>query len=287
VRKHLQNIDHCVVLVEDFDRAFKAFTRLGFTVSPLGRHGAEMGTGNHQVMLADSYIELLGVLEPVAFNQQIRAALDARGEGIAAVALQTDDAAAATAEIRADGIAVGEPQAVARPVELPDGTAAEARFAIAYFPEHTTPYLQVFCSEIITPQHTWIPSLMSHANTAWGIDRLVVLTQTPDDLAMDMARLVSAAPQRDELGTVPVPVGRTPVVYATRDVLAAQYPGVDLAAVAEVGPAALTVKVHDIAAAEGVLRDSGVMFTVTDQGLLVAPQDACGVLLILRAEPRD
>jgi hypothetical protein len=281
MRRHLNGIDHCVALVRDFELAHNAFTRLGFTVSPLGRHGAEMGTGNHTVMFDEDYFELLGVLQPNGYNQEIRDLVTVR-EGIAAIALRTDDAAAAAAELQAAGITAGKPQTVRRSVALPDGGEAEAAFTIAFFTEATTPYLRWFCSQIQTPEYTWFPSLMKHANTAWGIDHIAVVTETPDALASDIARIFDTSPHKIAEKSVSVATGGAPIVYMTPAALAVQYPVVDLSAVASAGPAVLSIKVHDAKTAAECLRRSGVTFATTASGLLVPPQDACGVLLALR-----
>lgn len=281
MRSHLTGIDHCVVLVRDFEQARDTYTRLGFTVSPLGRHGVEMGTGNHNVMFEDHYVELLGILRPTEFNQDIADALTVR-QGIAGLALRTDDVTAAVAEVRADGITTTEPKTVRRPVGLPDGSEAEAAFSTANFPEVATTHLRLFCSQVLTPGHTWIPSFTGHANTAWGIDHLAIVTEAPEALSADFARLLDIVPQRIADEEILVSPGGAPIVSLTRAALVARYPEVDLSAVPLAGPAVLSIKVRDAAAAAQHLRCSAVPFKTTAEGLLISPEDACGVLLVLR-----
>jgi len=48
-------IDHTLVGVADLDQAGMAWTRLGFTLSPRGRH-IGWGTANYCVMFARDYI---------------------------------------------------------------------------------------------------------------------------------------------------------------------------------------------------------------------------------------
>ncbi|MEU3983813.1 VOC family protein [Streptomyces sp. NPDC026672] len=281
MRRHLKGIDHCCVLVNDFGRAHDAFTRMGFTLSPFGRHGADMGTGNYTVMLEGDYVELIGIIEPTAFNQELRHVLSFR-EGIAAIALSTDDVVAASVEVRSAGIEARKPHHVRRPVDLPGGEKAEASFMIAEFPDVKAPYCQFFCSQAHTPEHTWVPSLMKHANTAWGIEHLAVTTPDPEGLASDNARLFDSTPSKNGEGEVTVATGGTPILYTTRAALARRYAGADTSAVAAEGPAVLAVKVRDAKTAADCLRQGRVTFEETAAGLVVPPQEACGVLLVLR-----
>ena len=61
--KHIQGIDHVVILAADLDRAAETYTRLGFTLSPRGVHSDHMGSANHTIMLQDDYFEVLSVLK--------------------------------------------------------------------------------------------------------------------------------------------------------------------------------------------------------------------------------
>ncbi|WP_326834089.1 VOC family protein [Amycolatopsis rhabdoformis] len=251
--RHITGLDHCVLLVRDLSAARDTFARLGFTVSPFGRHSAEMGTANHAVMLAGNYVELLGVLEPTPFNQDICQAVAAR-EGVAGLALRTDDTAAAVAEARAAGVTVTEPHRVGRDVGLPGGGTARAEFSIAFFPEVGLPYLQLFCNEIRTPEYTWLPELMSHPNTAERVERLGVVTGGAD------------------LG-ITAAFGDVSVV----ELVAGEYPE----AVAP-GSTVLSLRVRDVEAARKCLREKEVPFRSTGTGVVVPPRYACGVVVEMR-----
>ncbi|HSZ41829.1 MAG TPA: VOC family protein [Trebonia sp.] len=293
MRNHLHGIDHSLVLVRELDRARETFTRLGFTVAPLGRHGAEMGTGNHIVVFDEDYIELLGVLTPSEFNQMFRDALRVR-EGIAAAALRTDDVIAAAAEMSAAGVPMSLPMTVRRSVSTADGDT-EAAFRITRF-VNVTGYLELFYTAPENRQHTWIPSLMTHPNTAWGIDSVVVTADEPESMAADVAGVFGTQPRRTGDGAVMVPVAGNSIVYLSRDALLARYPGIDTYpggdmdpggdAVSPAGPAMLWVKVDDLDAAARWLRESDVPLYATDDGLVVPAREACGVMLGLRAAAR-
>ncbi|MFI5611681.1 VOC family protein [Amycolatopsis sp. NPDC051903] len=253
MRRHLTGLDHCTVLVPDLPAASATFTRLGFTVSPLGRHSPDMGTANHAVTLTGNYFELLGVLTETEFNKEIRDALSMR-QGVAGVALRADDTAAAVAELRAAGLAATDPHAVRRNVGLPSGAHVEAEFTIAFFPEIGPPYLQLFCSQALTPQYVWIPELMEHPNTAHRIEWLGVVAGG-QDLGINTAF--------GDVSVVELALGE----YVEADRL---------------GSTVLSLSVGDLSAAEKCLREGGVPYRSLQDGLVVPAQYACGVVLEMR-----
>src|ERR1700694_1027568 len=80
----LAGIDHVIVGVRDLEHAREGWSRLGFTLSPRGRHIGQ-GTGNYCIMFGSDYIELLGIVDPGDFVQSLDAFL-ARREGLMAIA---------------------------------------------------------------------------------------------------------------------------------------------------------------------------------------------------------
>ena len=62
----IAGIDHALVGVSDLEAARDAYARLGFTVTPRGRH-IGWGTGNHTVMFENDYVELIGILDPTQY----------------------------------------------------------------------------------------------------------------------------------------------------------------------------------------------------------------------------
>jgi hypothetical protein len=282
MRRHITGIDHCIILVRDLDRASNTYARLGFTISPRGRHSAKMGTGNHTIMLEKDYFELLGVLEPTELSQKWIELAKAR-EGLSALALRTDDAAGAATEMRAIGVAASDPLDFSRPVDLPGGGKAEAAFRTTHLPDEAAPHLRLFCCQHLTRDNVWVPSLTTHANTAYGIDHFALVTEAPQAEALPAARIFDAAPR--ELGpeTVSVATGSAPILFLTPSALRQRYAGADFGGIASSGLAVLSLKLRDAAAAAACLRRSGVPFSTTDEGILVPPREACGVLLALRA----
>lgn len=222
---HVIGLDHVVVAVRDLDAAEAAWTRLGFTVSPRGTHSAQLGSGNHTIVLGADYIELIGVLAPTAHNAPMRAFLERR-EGVERLAFAAKDAAAGAAELRGRGIAAVGPIQFGRPVTLPDGTVAEARFNVVQWPPEERPGgLRIFACEHLTPQHVWIPALQAHPNAAARLVRLEILAADPAAAARHMAGLLDGAamPEPDGAWRVPTGPGRADLLFLDRAALAARH----------------------------------------------------------------
>ncbi|HSB98447.1 MAG TPA: VOC family protein, partial [Burkholderiaceae bacterium] len=132
MRRHLQGIDHAVVLVRDLDKARDAYARMGFMLTPRGYH--TLGSQNHCLMFGRDYLELLAVPKSHPATQQYSDFL-AKGEGLGAVALATDDAGALQTGLAADGIVAEAPLDFARPV----GNLGDARFRIVQLPPDASP----------------------------------------------------------------------------------------------------------------------------------------------------
>jgi catechol 2,3-dioxygenase-like lactoylglutathione lyase family enzyme len=278
--RYVVGIDHAVVMVDDLDAAADNWKRLGFTVSPRGTHSAKLGSGNYTIMFGDDYIELLGVLTATEHNAPSRAFLAERGGGIERIAFTTTDAVAGAQELRDLGIQAIGPVDFGRPVELPSGGKGEARFSIFEWPREEAPgNLRIFACQHHTRDLVWIPELQLHANTARGLQQVLVTSPQPESEARHMLRLIDAAQYPEPDGGIGVPSGstRANMVFVTRDALAQQYPGVSLAALPERGGAGLTIAVDDLAAAAQAIGAAGVK--VGDR-LVVPPSAANGVLLV-------
>ncbi|TMK28796.1 MAG: VOC family protein, partial [Alphaproteobacteria bacterium] len=59
MRNGIAGIDHVIIGVRDLERARMGWTRLGFTLTPRGRHLGQ-GTANYCIMFPRDYLELLG-----------------------------------------------------------------------------------------------------------------------------------------------------------------------------------------------------------------------------------
>jgi hypothetical protein len=273
--RNVIGLDHVVIAVRDLDAAAKRWEALGFTMSPRGTHSAHMGSGNYTMMLGDDYMELLGVLVPTDHNAGLRAFLEGR-EGLDRAAFTATDAAAGAEEVRARGLAATGPVAFGRPVPLPGGGEAEARFNVFQWPRDQRPAgLGIFACQHLTRENVWIPELQSHANGATRIVRIEVLAKDPAAAATHLGKLIDRAAERDADGAYRVPSGSTrgDFIFLDRATLAARHPGVPLDGLPEEGAAALVLGTKDMAAAAKALG------TAAGATVAASPSRATGLLL--------
>lgn len=268
----VSGIDHVVILVRDLDRARERFARLGFTVSPMGRHSEHMGTANHTIMLREDYFELLGVLRPTEANARWRAVL-ARREGLEAVAFRTASADRTAAELAALGFGTVAPLHFSRPVE----GGREAAFNVTRFPPEATPQLSAFACEHLTPESVWLPGSTEHANGAVALASVTVVTADPAPLPAAYERLFGPGRATTSEGDVLVDTGSAPIRFVRPEAFAARYPGIRLEEAAPPYPAALGFRVRDMSETKRALAK--VPTVELGAAVCVPPAEACGVLL--------
>src|SRR5262245_22228836 len=277
--KSIAGIDHAVVVVKDLDAAASNWKQLGFTISPRGTHSAHMGTGNYTIMLGEDYMELLGVLNATEHNAPTRTYLEQTGGGIERVAFTTPSAAAGAAELRIMGYEAIGPTDFERPVTMPDGRKAAAKFATFQWPVKEAPGgVRMFACQHKTRETVWIPELQKHANTAKRIARVFIVTPKAEDDTKHLAKMIAGEVKADADASVVVPTGfgRADFVFLTRDALAKRYPGVDVSTLPDRAGAGLELVANDLAAAQRAIGGKAV---ASSGAVVVSPAAANGVLL--------
>src|SRR6202049_2099501 len=88
MRNGIAGIDHVSIGRRDLERARMGWTRLGFALTPRGRHLGQ-GTANYCIMFGRDYLELLGFAEPDEDAERLQAFL-AQREGPMALAFAPD-----------------------------------------------------------------------------------------------------------------------------------------------------------------------------------------------------
>lgn len=273
MRHHLQGIDHVVVLVRDLDKAQHTYLRMGFALTPRGFHS--LGSQNHCLMFGSDYIELLALPRPQPALQYFTDFL-AKGEGLGAIALATDDAGSLHAGLAADGIAADAPLDFSRPVEA----VGEARFRIVQLPPEASPGCRMFACQHFTREFVWRPQYQRHANGAVEIAAVAAVADDPAAAAAQYARLLNEKPQPIEEGFL-VQTGSAPIALASRWKLGHRLHGVGLPLRPRPLVAALFVRVGDRAATRAVLRRNGLQpVELRDGSLAVSAQDAHGIAVV-------
>ena len=226
MRSGIVGIDHVIVGVRDLDRARMAWTRLGFNVSPRGRHVGQ-GTANYCTMFPSDYVELLAIVDPNDFVQRLDAFLALR-EGLMATAFAT---AAPPEEVRSELLALqfhpSEPRMLGRQLELPEGTVVP-RFRLIALPTDETPGLDSFICEHLTPDLMRRPEWLFHPNGARGLKGLHVLVENTAVLLEPYDRLFGIQQVTTTDAVVSVQVGRHSILFSTPDDFSTMHPALDL-----------------------------------------------------------
>ncbi len=274
----ITGIDHLLVGVRDLEAARERYRRLGFTCTPRGSH-IGWGTANYCIMLADDYVELIGVVDRTKETNGLETFL-ARREGLKGVALASDADDGGYAALHAAGIAAAPPRDLARNLELPEGTV-QPRFKLVHLPPEAAPQLGAFICQHLTPEMVRRPAWLTHPNGATGIRAVTVVVDDPPALADAYTRLLGhgATTHTDDMLTVRC--GRTALLFVRPDDLADFYPELALDdAPAPPYIAGMTVAVTDVAEAARVIEASGVDVPANPGSAFVVPPDeACGVIV--------
>lgn len=273
MRRFVQGLDHAVILVRDLEAAQRAYARMGFSLTPRGTHS--LGSQNHCIMFERDYLELMAVPRPHPALQYFSDFL-ARGEGLGALVLATDDAGALYAELAADGIAAAAPLDFSRPV----ADLGEARFRLVQLAPDAVPGCRVLACQHFTPQLVWRPEYRRHPVGATAIAAVAVVVEDTEAAAARYARLLDARARRIDEGLL-VPTGSAPIALATRWKLGHRLHGVGLPLRPRPLVAALFIRVADRAHAAAALRRNGLRpIRLADGSLAVNAEDAHGVAVV-------
>lgn len=269
---HLTGLDHTLLATADLEAARETYRRLGFTLTPRGRH-VGWATGNYCIMFPQNYVELLGIAEPGGFTAGLEEMLAARGEGVHKVVLGTADAAKARASLAAAGFAPSEPQSLSRALELPEGTVMPA-FTLVHLPPEATPQLSMFVCQHLTPQLVRRPDWLLHPNGAERLAGVVVVVDDPVALEQPYERLLGAgnAIRTDRMLTVRA--GDETILFVTPDDLDTLFPDLDHAAKPTPYVAGMRFRVHNPAAAAAFFAASGADHVRSLDGTVLVPAGA-------------
>ena len=169
-------LEHPLVVTDNIDDLAERFRKLGFASTRRGFH--PWGTATQLVLFPNNFIELMGIADPdlldepsetgFRFGRFIARQLDRR-EGVAMVALHSDDMHADIAKITARGL---EPDGLVnfrRAVTLTDGAQDEAVVSLAMLTDEERPRLSYFLCQQHRPELVWVPAWMDHPNGAEAI----------------------------------------------------------------------------------------------------------------------
>jgi catechol 2,3-dioxygenase-like lactoylglutathione lyase family enzyme len=219
----ISRFDHAMIAVADLERAHAQWKTLGFRLTPKGVHQGK-GTANYCIMFADSYIELIGVVNPDEASGRLAARIAEAGEGVAGIAYGADDAEAVYAALTQAGVKAEAPVSLERPVEL-DGQRDMVRFRNVMLPEAgLEPILQFVCAHL-TPhltraRHEW----QLHANGVTGVNEIIVCVADPAAYAGHLRAMFGKQAVRERKGEVTVLIEPITLRLGDFDSVAARFP---------------------------------------------------------------
>ncbi len=268
----IAGIDHIIVGVRNLEAARRDWARLGFTLTPRGRHVGQ-GTANYCIMFGRDYLELLGFVERDAHAHRLETFL-AQREGAMSVAFSPErDAAATAGALAARGLHPSAPRALGRALELPEGSVTP-RFSLLTLPPDETPALDCFICGHLTPELVRRPEWLTHPNGVSGIAAVHLVAVDPAALVPSYRRLFGEDRVTTTLRGVEVDTGRNRLVFSRPAMSEANTP-----------PPAITsieLRVASRAASEAYLKGAGVAFTMLSDGrLTISAAEANGTPLLL------
>ncbi len=275
----MTGLDHLIYGVADLEAARAQFRRLGFVVTPRGRHKG-WGTANYCVMLPQGYIELLGIIDPSQFSNNLDRFLAARGEGLLGIALGTEDTGALAASLTERGLHPDGPHALARLLETEGGEPVEPAFSLLRLPPEELPAINGFFVQHLTPDLLRQPGWDTHPNAVTGIASVTIAVDDPAHVAAAYETLYgrAAVVATDDAWAVHLGDGSV-LLFVTPEEAATLYsPLTDLPESPTIVATAL--RSAHLAQTEAALTANGVSFDALPGNVLrVAPGAACGAVL--------
>ena len=272
----LTGIDHSLLGVRDLEEARSRFESLGFTLTPRGRH-IGWGTANYCIMFEAGYVELLGIVDPAQFTNNLDKFL-AQREGLLGLAFGADDAAALGRALAAAGFHPEGPKALKRALELPEGEVLPA-FELLFLPPEELPDLRAFFCRHLSPEIVRRPAWLRHENGARRLAGLTVASDRPAALAETYGRLFGAAAVRQVEGGIEIKTGAGRLAFLTPAALEARFRPLELPDHPRPWMAAQTIAVEDLDRLRETLRRRGHAPVATGGRVLLPPEAANGCLL--------
>lgn len=272
---NIAGIDHAIVGVRDLEDAKTAFEKLGFRASPRGRH-VGWGTANYCLMFGRDYVELLGIVDPEAFTNNLDNFLEDR-EGLLSVALATTDAESTRAAWADAGLSPADVENLSRLLE-PD---TELRFENVMLEAEATADIPLFACAHLTPELMRQPGWTEHPNGAIGINAITAVANEPASFVEPMSAVFGAPKLTETDNTLAIHTGRGVLLIATPDDLDMLHPQLKAELSTEKPAlAVLSVRVHNLAATSDWLDKTGIPYQREVSGVIgVGAEHAHGVMV--------
>ena len=270
-------LDHVLIAVRDLDAAKDTFERLGFKVTPEGKHPGR-GTSNRLVVFGGEYLELISVHDPEGdlFRPNLPSFLDAR-EGLFIFSMGTSDVHERVRSVRSAGVLITDPVKGSR--QAGDGTTAYSWTQAEVDPEEM-PGSQTFFIQhdhTIEERYTEPPDPTNHPNGVLGVSSLSLAVKDADAAsrrwieAFGLKRVSEETEGSTHPACVRLRFGNSFLDFC-------QPEGRDeLACFIEMwgeGPYRIAFSCEDLDGTESLLRNNGVESVDRNGGSLMVPPEA-------------
>lgn len=283
----LPGIDHPLMLVRDIEAARAFYTRLGFTMTPVGLH--PWGTNTCLAVLERSALELMSIYDetlidglaagPFRFGRHMRDALAER-EGLSMVALHSADTRADGAAMVARGIASQGPIDFRRRVKPPGSDWDEAVVSLEILLDPALPRVSHFLVRKHKPHLLWVPAWMRHANGARFVAAVTYIADDPEPVLDRLGRMFGPPAQCVTGWEITTGQGVFRVIRPGE--WAAEFGDVPrpLTMPGEPAGVAIDVAVADAAKATDILSQASIPTAPTPRGPAVHDVSAAGNLVL-------
>jgi hypothetical protein len=196
----MASLDHLGAIVGDLMAGAKRWEKLGFALSPVSRQSGRMperadespwATANRCAILEQGYLELIGVVDPAAYNPWTK--FIARFEGLHLLAFRVPEADAAYTELEKRTATLNPPVQRARKLDV-GGSEATMRFRNIFSRDEAYPEGRYIVLEHQTPEYLWQPRYMTHPNGALALEAALVCTDDVPSQAERLGTLLGVEP---------------------------------------------------------------------------------------------
>ena len=275
------DLDHTGCIVNALDAGAARWERLGFQLTPVSRQrGAVPGregfhpwaTANRCVILRNTYLELIGVVDATAFNPWAK--FIAKNEGLHILALRCRDADSAYAALSARTDALQPPVPRERMLDVA-GEQRAMRFRNIFSRDEAWAEARYLVIEHQTPDFLWQPRYQQHANGACDLVAVTFVADDPSALLLRMQALGAEVVENGSGFDARLPGrGSVQVMRSAAYTDAYGYKP-------HTGMHAMTVSFHDLAGALELLESRGVEVATSAHGRWIRPEDANGFVMRL------
>ena len=276
------DLDHTGCIVNAFATGAAQWERLGFQLTPVspqrgavpGREGFHpWATANRCVILRNTYLELIGVVDPAAFNPWAR--FIAKNEGLHILALRCADAEFAHAILSARTDALLPPVPRERILDV-DGEQRAMRFRNIFSRDDAWPEARYLVIEHQTPDFLWQPHYQQHENGACDLVAVTFVADDPSTLIPRLDALGADVIAQDD-SCINAKLRGRGAVHIMRSGAFAEVYGY----ARQSGMQAITVSFKDLGHALTLFKNHGVTVGTSQHGKWIGPRDANGFVMHL------